>query len=140
MSAITGSIAIVILTALGALHVYWALGGRAGKSATVPTQDAKPLFTPGPLATIAVALGLFGMAAILAIRIGWIAQSAIPTYVISAAAWCIVTVFALRAIGDFRFVGFFKRTRDTRFARLDTILYSPLCAALALLTFATQTL
>jgi len=42
-------------------------------------------------------------------------------------------VFALRAIGDFRHVGFFKRVRGCRFARLDTLAYSPLCTALALL-------
>jgi hypothetical protein len=39
----------------------------------------------------------------------------------------------LRAIGDFRYVGFFKRIRDSKFARLDTLAYSPLCAALAVL-------
>ena len=31
-------------------------------------------------------------------------------------------VFLARAVGDFRYVGFFKRVRGTRFARLDTIL------------------
>ena len=40
---------------------------------------------------------------------------------------------ALRAIGDFRYVGFFKRVRDSSFARLDTLAYSPLCAGLAVL-------
>ena len=37
----------------------------------------------------------------------------------------------MRAIGDFRYVGFFKRVRGSRFARMDTTLYSPLCLALA---------
>ena len=40
-------------------------------------------------------------------------------------------VFALRALGEFKWVGFFKSVRDTRFARLDTWLYSPLCAGMA---------
>ena len=44
-------------------------------------------------------------------------------------------VFLARAVGDFRLVGFFKRIRDSRFARLDTIAYSPLCLILALATF-----
>lgn len=39
-------------------------------------------------------------------------------------------VLVLRAVGDFRLVGFFKRIRGSRFARLDTLLYSPLCFAL----------
>jgi hypothetical protein len=42
-----------------------------------------------------------------------------------------VAVFGLRAIGDFRYLGFFKRVTGTRFARADTLIYSPLCAGLA---------
>jgi catechol 2,3-dioxygenase-like lactoylglutathione lyase family enzyme len=41
-------------------------------------------------------------------------------------------VFLLRAVGDFRLVGFFKRVRGTPFARWDTRLFSPLCVALGL--------
>lgn len=44
----------------------------------------------------------------------------------------LAVVLFLRAIGDFRLVGFFKQIRDTRFARLDTILYSPLCLVMAI--------
>lgn len=40
----------------------------------------------------------------------------------------------LRSIGDFRYVGFFKRARGSRFAELDTRFYSPLCLPLALAT------
>jgi hypothetical protein len=42
------------------------------------------------------------------------------------------TVLAARAIGDRRYVGLFKRVRDTEFARRDTFVYSPLCAILTL--------
>ena len=41
----------------------------------------------------------------------------------------------LRAIGDFHLVGFFKTVRGSRFAWLDSSLYSPLCLALALGVF-----
>ena len=37
-----------------------------------------------------------------------------------------------RAIGDFKYVGFFKRVRGSKFARMDTLVYSPLCLLLAL--------
>ena len=37
-----------------------------------------------------------------------------------------------RAIGEFNYVGFFKRVRGSRFARLDTLVYSPLCLLLAI--------
>ncbi|WP_416145629.1 DUF3995 domain-containing protein [Paenibacillus polymyxa] len=36
-------------------------------------------------------------------------------------------VFILRSIGDFKWVGFFKRKKGTFFAKWDTVLYSPLC-------------
>ncbi|MGR6127766.1 DUF3995 domain-containing protein [Paenibacillus sp. SER-28] len=36
-------------------------------------------------------------------------------------------VFILRSIGDFKWVGFFKRKKGTVFAKWDTVLYSPLC-------------
>jgi hypothetical protein len=36
-----------------------------------------------------------------------------------------------RAVGEFRYVGFFKRVRGSRFARLDTLIYSPVCLLLA---------
>ena len=35
-----------------------------------------------------------------------------------------------RAIGDSELVGFFKEVRDSKFARLDTLFYSPLCVVL----------
>ncbi len=53
----------------------------------------------------------------------WLARSA--TGVIGA-------LFVLRAIGEFRLVGFFKRVRGTAFARWDTALFSPLSLAIGL--------
>jgi len=41
-------------------------------------------------------------------------------------------VLLARAVGDFKYVGFFKTVRASRFAVLDTWFYSPLCALLAL--------
>ena len=38
-----------------------------------------------------------------------------------------------RGIGDFRYVGFFKRVKGSLFATRDTYLYSPLCMVLAVL-------
>jgi len=42
-------------------------------------------------------------------------------------------IFAFRALGDFRYVGFFKRVRGNLFAQRDTWFYSPLCLLLAIL-------
>ncbi len=132
---ISGSAAIVILVALAALHVYWAAGGKAGKSAAIPTANGQAVLKPGAVGTAMVAVALLAMAAVLAIRIGWLDPPALPyaRVVLGIAAWLTAALFALRAIGDFRYIGFFKRIRDSRFARLDTLFYSPLCAVLAVL-------
>ena len=55
------------------------------------------------------------------LRIGWLKLPGFGGHhiFVQIAAWLIAAVFALRAIGDFRYVSFFKRIRDTRFARLD---------------------
>jgi hypothetical protein len=127
---IAGAAAIFILLMLAGVHLYWAAGGKAGKGAAVPSANGRPLLRPSALSTAMVAVGLCVMAALLALRIGWLNVAALPGSgaVVEVGAWVIVAVFALRAIGDF-----FKRIRDSRFARLDTLAYSPLCACLALL-------
>jgi hypothetical protein len=40
--------------------------------------------------------------------------------------------FSARAVGDFRWVGFFKRERGSRFACLDDRIYAPLCVAIGI--------
>ena len=44
----------------------------------------------------------------------------------------LATLFALRAVGDFRYVGLFRRVRGTPFARWDQWLFTPLCVSIAL--------
>ncbi len=48
-----------------------------------------------------------------------------------AAVFALAAGLLLRAVGDFRLVGFFTRTRGTVFARLDTPVFSPLCLVLS---------
>jgi hypothetical protein len=132
---IAGAAAIGILLLLAAVHVYWAAGGKAGKAAAVPTAEGRAVITPSARGTAMVAAGICLIVAILALRIGWLKLPVIAgdNILVQIAAWLIAAAFALRAIGDFRYIGFFKRIRDTRFARLDTLAYSPLCAVLAVL-------
>jgi hypothetical protein len=41
-------------------------------------------------------------------------------------------LFALRAMGDFHYVGFFKKVKSTPFALYDTKYFSPFCLYLSL--------
>jgi hypothetical protein len=116
-----------ILASLSALHLYWAAGGRRGSDASIPTSiTGAPLFAPGPAAYLGVACALMFGAAIAVVPFDpWL-----KGVVLRAMA----LLFALRALGDFRYVGFSKRRSESPFAYWDTRFYSPLCVLVALLS------
>ena len=131
LSLLIAWLLIAVFAGLSLIHVYWLFGGRVGQLAAIPERDGKPLFEPSAVATLVVAIGLALCAVVIAGTAGVLALPLSQTVL----AWltrALAVVFLLRAIGDFRLVGFFKRIRDTRFARLDTAVYSPLCLALAI--------
>jgi hypothetical protein len=118
-----------VLNMLAFLHVYWALGGRWGKDAAVPRRPGgERLFEPSARSTwlVAIALAAAAYAVRLAVRAG-------PLHIAAAIAVALLALaFLARAIGDFRWVGAFKRERGSKFARLDTRYFVPLCLLLAL--------
>jgi hypothetical protein len=123
---VVGWVAALVLAGIAALHFYWAAGGTTGASAAIPERGGRPAFSPAPQATALVALAFLAASAIVLARIGaWGPASGSPSWV-RLGTWCIGGAFLLRAIGDFRLVGFFKRVRGTRFADLDSTIYSPL--------------
>lgn len=124
-----------VFAALGLLHVYWALGGRAGHGAAVPVAGGARAFNPSPLATALVAAALFVAMLTILGRLGLLGR-AVPAWVFRWGACGVAVVFFLRAIGEFRLVGFFKRVNDTQFAYWDTWLFSPLCLLIAVTAFA----
>lgn len=130
---------ITVFLCLALLHLYWGLGGRVGLLAAIPEIDGKPAFTPSATATFVVALCLALCAVLLAGTSGLVSLP-VPHSVLSWLTRVLAVVLLLRAIGDFRQAGFFKQIRGSRFARLDTVLYSPLCLGLsagaAVLSFA----
>jgi len=122
------------LLALSLLHFYWAFGGRLGSQGAVPTIGKEPLFVPGTGSCIAVGAALLAATAVTAIRVD-VVLVGLPPWVSRAAVGVLAAVFAARAVGDFRYVGFFKRIKDTTFARRDSLFYSPLCALISLLAY-----
>ncbi len=122
----------LVLAGLAGLHFYWAAGGELGLRAAVPTKRGRPLFVPGPLACAAVGCALAAAGVVSALR-GGLLSLGLPGWLAQLGIWTLVLVFGLRALGDFHYVGLFKRVRDTEFARRDSLLYSPLCALIAAL-------
>jgi hypothetical protein len=122
----------LIFAMLSLLHLYWAAGGRWGHEATVPSSGGNRLFKPSLLGTILVALALLSAMLIMLGHVGvWVAF--LPVRVYFWGTWGISVIFFLRAVGEFRYVGFFKRVRDTKFADWDTWLFSPLCLLISIM-------
>ena len=127
----TSTIAATLLCPIGAIHVYWAAGGRLGLDSTIPQQSGKPMFKPGPGLTLLVGLLLFSLAALVLWRDGVITLP-LPYVIASFGVPLAALVFFARAVGDFKYVGWSKRVRGSRFARLDDVLFVPLCLTLAI--------
>lgn len=138
MQQIIPSLLIFTFVVLGAWHFYWALGGEVMKSAAIPAREVardggsvRPAFEPGSSLTALVGCLILAMAGLVAASSGFVALP-IQRHYLGWLCLGLAALFLLRAIGDFKYVGFFKRVKNSDFARYDTLAYSPLCCALAL--------
>ncbi|MCY0976820.1 DUF3995 domain-containing protein [Chryseobacterium wangxinyae] len=121
---VPGYFLITIFLSIALLHIYWAIGGSWGKNLAIPTTEKGiALFQPSALscALIGALFILFSLSIAFRGRFS------------SFIFWVMVFIFFLRAIGDFRYVGFFKKIKKTPFAERDTHFYSPLCLLISLL-------
>src|SRR4051812_9981130 len=121
----------LVFALLGLWHFYMAFAPSRGQSAAVPSVQGKPLFVPSASATIAVGLMLALFALLVAATAGFVSV-AVPRFVLVWLSYGLALGLLARAVGDFRYVGFFKRVRGSRFAKLDTLFYSPLCLLLSI--------
>ena len=132
MIPIPTAILASVFVLLSAIHFLWVFGGKWGLETAIPADDGVPLFNPGKPMTCFVALVLLAAAFVTTWRVG--VPDIGPAWIPRAGVWVIAIVFAIRAIGDFRYCGFFKRVRNTRFAKADSFIFSPLCAAISALS------
>ena len=130
MIALLAAAICTVLSILALWHVYWAFGGDIGKGAAIPELNGSPTIAPSQAGTLVVGVALF-IAALLVVSVGGLVAIALPHDLLLWRARALACLFLLRAIGDFRFLGFFKRVRGTRFATMDTWVYTPLCLALS---------
>jgi len=127
-------VVVIAFVALSAIHVYWALGGGMGKAAAVPELNSRPAFVPLARSTLTVAVALALCAVLVAASAGLVLSRS-PAAWVTWLSFVLALVLIARAVGDFRLVGFFKRVRGTRFARLDSAVYAPLCLVLGFAVF-----
>lgn len=125
------SLNLVIFILISLIHVYWAFGGAWGIEGVIPKLENKSAtLKPPPLATLIVAGGLLGFALIHAAALGLI--SIIASDYLGIGLIIIAIIFALRTLGDFKYVGLFKKKRAGLFAKNDTRYYMPLCVLISL--------
>ena len=119
---------------LSGFHFYWVFGGKWGTEGVFPTKPGveNPKF-PGKIPTLIVAFFLMGIGMFYLIQLGFTAYS-FPKNIHLYGYKFLATLFIIRAIGDFNYVGFFKKYSTTKFGKNDTKYFSPLCLFIGILT------
>jgi hypothetical protein len=57
----------------------------------------------------------------------------LPVWILKYVGWIIPAIFILRAVGEFKYVGFFKRIKQMNFGKLDTKFFSHLCLGIGII-------
>jgi Protein of unknown function (DUF3995) len=133
MKITTALILSFIFLTLSGLHFYWGLGGKWGLAASVPRKsNGEKLINPSAFDCFIVVILLLCAVVFVLVKsrlllFNW------PGWVLHAGSWILIILFTARAVGEFRYVGFFKKVKSSRFARQDTKYYSPLCVLIAAL-------
>jgi hypothetical protein len=120
----------IIFLIIAGFHFYWAFGGKFGSQAVVPAIEGKSVFQPSVLATIIVALAM-----LVGAFLSWTPNDKTDDKILIYGNLAIGIVFFIRAIGDFKYVGFFKKIKGTLFAENDSRYYSPLCLVVSGIAF-----
>lgn len=126
-------ILFLIFTVLGGFHFYWFFGGKWGLEKVIPSKADKTITLSVPkLATIIVGLVLISFGLIYLTK-SELANIPFPKWVTNYGYWLIPFVFILRAIGEFNYVGFFKKIKNSEFAKADSKFFSPLCLIIGII-------
>jgi glucan phosphoethanolaminetransferase (alkaline phosphatase superfamily) len=135
MKIIISLLLSLVFFCIAAIHFYWAFGGKLFLNAAIPTNEKSEakVFSPSPLATLFVALIFCALGIFVLLKAGLVLFPLL-LWMSNYGLGFIAFVFFVRAIGDFKYAGFFKKTTNTLFAKMDTKYYSPLCLAVAVLT------
>lgn len=132
MIVILSLITAIIFLILSIIHYYWAFGGKWALNSALPTNKfGKKMLNPSVFMTVIVG-AILSLFSVYYLQKGNITQINLPQ-ISSYLGYGIPILFLIRAIGDFTYVGIFKKIKNTKFAKLDTKYYSPLCLAISIL-------
>ncbi|WGH75747.1 DUF3995 domain-containing protein [Tenacibaculum tangerinum] len=123
-----GVICVLILFFISLIHIYWAFGGTLWVDAVIPTKTAnEKAMNPFKLLTFIVAMVIGSFAIVYAEKTQLFTLGSMPKWLQEYGLYVVASIFLIRAIGDFKYVGFFKKIKTTAFAKNDTKYFSPLC-------------
>ena len=115
------------------IHLNWVIGGKFGYVESLPTKEnGERVLNPKKIDSAIIGIGLIAFGIFYMIESGLIEYN-LPEWIIKYGSWIIPIIFLLRAVGEFKYVGFFKSVRKTEFGKLDTKLFSPLCLIIGIL-------
>ncbi len=133
MIMILSIILCLIFAVLGGFHFYWLFGGVWGIKKVIPTKDnEKNTLAIPKFATLLVGLILVAFGLIYLIKSGLLSVQ-LPNWIVMYGYWFIPSVFILRSIGEFKYVGFFKKIKNTEFSKADSKIFSPLCLVIGVI-------
>lgn len=135
MILLAGIALVLIFLSLSFIHFYWALGGNWGAAAAIPTKDdnTTKMIEPSIFSTLIVALILLAFGLLVVLKTGAFTFN-LPSWLSNYGLWIIAIIFSIRTVGDFKYVGCFKTVKTTTFSRYDSLIFTPLCAAITILT------
>jgi glucan phosphoethanolaminetransferase (alkaline phosphatase superfamily) len=138
MELILSVINALIFTIISGFHFYWAMGGKVGFDVVLPTNtEGSKSLNPSKSITCIAALVFLSIAIFYLIK-SHLIDFQLPQLISNYGLYALASVLIIRAIGDFKYAGFFKTIKDTPFAKYDSTYYSPLCLYLGLSTLVIQ--
>ncbi|WP_339708296.1 DUF3995 domain-containing protein [uncultured Kriegella sp.] len=136
--AVVSILLVVIFCVLAGIHFNWALGGRWGFNVALPTKtDGQRVLNPKKIDSAVVGMVLLSFGLFYLFRLGF-APVLLPNWMVEYVGWVVPVIFFARAIGDFKYVGFFRKVAQTDFSRADAKYFSPLCLLIGLLALGAQ--
>ncbi len=138
MNFILGVPLILSFFGISIIHFYWAAGGKWGFDSVLPTNENDTrVLNPKTIDSVIVGFGILLFAIFYMIRISVITIN-LPDWLLLYSGWVIPTLFLIRVIGDFKFIGLFKKIKDSTFAKNDSKYFIPLCSFLSFCGFLLQ--
>lgn len=132
MHILMGIVESIIFLMLSLLHFHWVFGGKWGLDTALPTtKSGEKTMNPKKAGTAVVGtvLLLFSIYFFVKTNTSFPMAPLLSNY----GGWTIIVIFFLRAIGDFKYIGFFKKIKNTPFGKMDTKYFSPLCLFIAII-------